>query len=89
MKLHLREFRDTKNSGEQENNPLFVLGLDRKIHPSGSPFVITRQDSWYQMAILGTDFSILPSRSWQILNYLHDVVVVVITNVICKPLVAY
>ena len=30
-------------SGEQEKNPLFVWGWDRKICPTWSPFVITRQ----------------------------------------------
>ena len=48
-----------KNSGELENNPFFVWGYDRKIRPSRSPFVSTRQASWCQTAILGTDFSIL------------------------------
>ena len=40
---------------------------DRKIHPSRSPFVITRQASWCQLVILGTDFSIPPTHSWWIL----------------------
>ena len=30
----------------KKNNPFFVWGWDRKIHPSWSPFVITRQASW-------------------------------------------
>ena len=53
-----------KKIGEQENKPLCVWGQDRKICPSGSPFVITRQASCCQTAILGMDFSILPSHSW-------------------------
>ena len=32
-------------SSEQENNPLFVRGWDRKIRPSSSPFIITAQAS--------------------------------------------
>ena len=39
-----------------KKNPLFVLGQDRNIRPSGSPFVITRQVSWCQTAILGMEF---------------------------------
>ena len=49
---------------EQENNSSFVWGWDRKIRPSWSPFVITRQASWCQSVILVTDFSISPSHSW-------------------------
>ena len=45
-------------------NPLFVWGWDRKIRPSWSPFVITRQASWCQLVILRTDFSTSP--------YTHD-----------------
>ena len=42
-----------------KKNPLFVWGLDRKIkiYPSHSPFVITRQATWYKLVILGMDFS--------------------------------
>ena len=53
-------------SGEQEKNPLFLWGWDRKIRPLQSPIVITRQASWCQTAILGTDFSIPSSHSWKI-----------------------
>ena len=53
----------------KKKNPLFVWRKDRKICPSGSPFVTTRQASWCQTAIIGTEFSILPSHSWWILAY--------------------
>ena len=75
-KLHLSVFRDfwkfilkLKNSGEQEKEPIIRVTKDRKICPSGSPFVTTRQASWCQTAIIGTEFSILPSHSWWILAY--------------------
>ena len=38
---------------------------------------------------LGRIFLSYPHAHDRFLNYLHDVVVVVITNVICQPLVAY
>ena len=38
----------------KKNNPLIVWG--RKIHPSGSPFVITGQVSWFQMSDLPDGF---------------------------------
>ena len=41
-----------------QNNPLIVREWNRKIRPSRSPFVITRQASWCQSVILETDFSI-------------------------------
>ena len=53
----------------KKKNALFVWGLDIKVHPSRSPFVITRQASWCQKVILETDFSISPSHSWWILIY--------------------
>ena len=53
-------------SDEQENESIIRVRVDRRIRPSGSPCVITRQASWCQTAILGTDFSILPSHSWYI-----------------------
>ena len=53
------------NNGEQEIESIIPCeGEDRKIRPSGSPYVITRQASWCQTVILGTDFSILPPHSW-------------------------
>ena len=36
--------------------PLFVWDYDRKISPLWSPFVVTRQASWFQLVILGADF---------------------------------
>ena len=39
----------------------------RKIRPSRSPIVITRQASWCQSVIIGTDFSTPSSHSWWIL----------------------
>ena len=48
----------------KKNNSLFVWGWDRKICPSWSPFVTTRQASWCQSMVLGTDFSITSSNSW-------------------------
>ena len=56
----------------KKNNPLYVWGWDRKFRPSRLPFVITRQASWCQSVILGTDFSIPPSHSWWILIMLHS-----------------
>ena len=53
----------------KKKNPLFMWEWDRKFCPSRSPFVITRQASWCQWMILGTDFSILPSHSWWILIF--------------------
>ena len=44
----------------QKNNPLLVCELDRKIRPSRSPIVITRQASWCQSVILGTDYLFHP-----------------------------
>ena len=55
----------------KKKNPLYVWGWDRKIRPLQSPFVITRQASWWQSVILGTDFSIQPSHSWWILILLN------------------
>ena len=45
-----------------------MWGWDRKIRSSRSPFAITRQASWCQSVILGTDFSIPLSPSWWILT---------------------
>ena len=39
------------------------------LRPSRLPIVITRQASWCQSMILGTDFSIPPSHSWWILIF--------------------
>ena len=50
-----------------------MWGWDRKICPSWSPFVITRQASWCQTVILWTDFSIPPSYSWWALIYSHTI----------------
>ena len=55
----------------KENNPLFVWGLDIKVRPSLSQFVIPRQASWCKSMILWTDFSIPPSHSWWILIISH------------------
>ena len=55
----------------KNKNLLFVWGWDRKIHPSWSPFAITRQALWCQSVILGTDFSIPLSHSWWILIISH------------------
>ena len=55
----------------KKTNSLFAWGWDRKIRPLGSPFVIKRQASWCQTAILGTDFSILASHLW----YIHIVII--------------
>ena len=51
----------------KKKNPLFAWGWDRKVRPSRPPFVITRQASWCQTVILGTDFSITSSHSRYIL----------------------
>ena len=40
----------------KKKTPLFVWEGDRKIHPSRFPIVITRQASWSQTVVLGTDF---------------------------------
>ena len=40
----------------KKKNPLFVWGWDRKIYPSRSLFVTTRQASWCQSLILGRIF---------------------------------
>ena len=53
----------------KKNNPLFVWGWDRKIRPSRSQIVITRQSSWCQSVILRTDFPIPFSHSWHILIF--------------------
>ena len=53
----------------KKKSPLLVWGLDRKICPSWSLFVITRQASWFQSVVLETHFSISPSHSWYILIY--------------------
>ena len=37
----------------KKNNPLFVWGSDRRVHPLGSLFVVTWQASWCQTVILG------------------------------------
>ena len=44
-----------------------MVGWDSKIRALWSLFVITRQASWCQSAILGRDFSIPPSHVWWIL----------------------
>ena len=54
----------------EKKNPLFVWGWDRKIRPSGSPFVITRQASWCQTLILGRIFLSHPHTH----NYIDPVV---------------
>ena len=52
----------------RKKNPFLCEGgIDRKIRPSDSPFVITRQDLRCQTKIIGTDFSISPTHSWGIL----------------------
>ena len=58
---------EERNLVSKKKNPLLVSGWDRNIHPSRSPTVITRQVSWCQSLILGTDFSIPSSHSWRIL----------------------
>ena len=74
--LHLSEFRIFWKSYNmryivvsKKKNPLFVWGWDRKIYPSRSPFVITRQASWCQSVTLGTDFSFSPSHWWWLLKF--------------------
>ena len=57
----------------KKKNPLFMWGLDRKICPSRSPFVITRQASWCQTVILRTDFSITPLHSRLTLIFFNPV----------------
>ena len=49
-----------------------VWGLDRKIHPSRSLCGITRQMSWCQTVILGTDCSIYLSHQWQIFIFMEN-----------------
>ena len=56
----------------KKKNPLFVWGWDRKVRPSWSPFVITRQSLWCQSVILVADFSIPPSYSLWILILTYD-----------------
>ena len=41
---------------------LIVWGWNRKFRASRTPFVITRQASWCQTVIIGTEFSTLPLR---------------------------
>ena len=53
----------------KKKNSLFVLEWNRKIRPSWSPFVITRQASWCQTVILGTDISIPPSLILEFLTF--------------------
>ena len=56
----------------KKKNSLFVLGWDRKIHPSGSAFVITWQASRHQTVILRTDFSIPPSEHRKTIRIYHE-----------------
>ena len=63
-KTHFQKWQDCK-----KKNLSWLLGIDRKIHPSGSQSDITRQASWCQTVTLGTDFSICPSHPWQILIF--------------------
>ena len=46
-----------------------MWGKDRKIRPSGLPFVITRQAAGCQPVILGTEFSILRALTLRIDSY--------------------
>ena len=48
--------------GMQDKESIMAVRVDRKIRPSGSLSGITRQASWYQIVILGTDVSVCLSH---------------------------
>ena len=68
----------------KKNNTLVVLGWDRKISSSWSPFVITQQASWCQSVILLTDFFIPPYILVSLLGIvIRFVVVALLVNLTC------
>ena len=50
--------------GMQEKESIMGVMDRQKFRPSESQSDITRQASWCQTVILGTDFSIYPSHQW-------------------------